>query len=87
LKVNKKDIEHYLSEVKHSVESGNYRIDLNSRRLSNISLFSDYIIDESKVKKIIMSLTVMDFSHILKNEHKGYIRLNILSDDLTENWR
>ena len=87
MKVNKKDIEQYLSEVKHSVENGKYRIDLNSRRQSNISLFSDYIIDESKVKKIIMSLTVMDFSHILQNEHKGYIRLNIISDDLTENWR
>ena len=60
--MTKKDIEQYLSEVKDAVKKGNYRIDRNARRQDNINLFLDYVIDEAKVKDIILSLTVMDFS-------------------------
>ena len=70
--INQKDIEQYLSEVKQAVEEGRYRIDRNARRQDNISLFLNYVIDEAKAKEIILSLTVMDFSEILHNEHKGY---------------
>lgn len=35
-------------------------------------MFLDYIIDEAKAKDIILSLTVMDFSEIRQNEHKGF---------------
>ena len=72
LNIDKKDIERYLSEVKNAVENDRYRLERNARRPDNISLFLDYVIDEAKAKEIIMSLTVMDFSEILQNGHKGY---------------
>ncbi|MCM1288479.1 MAG: hypothetical protein NC240_09235 [Clostridium sp.] len=72
LSINKKDIEQYLSEVKEAVENDRYRLDRNVRRQDNINLFLDYVIDEEKAKEIILSLTTMDFSEILQNEHKGF---------------
>lgn len=72
LSINKKDIEQYLSEVKGAVKDDRYRLDRNARRRDNINLFLDYVIDEAKAKEIILSLTVMDFSEILQNEHVGY---------------
>lgn len=70
--INKKDIEQYLSEVKAAVENDRYRLARNCRRQDNINLFLDYVIDEANAKEIILSLTVMDFSEILQNEHKGF---------------
>lgn len=72
MNIDKKDIEQYLSEVKKAIEKDRYRLDRNIRRHDNTNLFLDYVIDEAKFKRIILSLTVMDFSKILKNEHKGY---------------
>ena len=72
LNIEKKDIEQYLSEVKEAVKNDRYRIDRNAKRQDNIDLFLDYVIDETKAKNIILSLTVMDFSEILQNEHKGF---------------
>ena len=72
MSINQKDIELYLSEVKAAVERNNYRIERNARRQENIKLFLDYVLDEAKVKEIILSLTVMDFSEILQNEHRGF---------------
>lgn len=72
MNIGQKDVEQYLSEVKEAVGSNNYRLDQNARRQDNINLFLDYVIDEAKAKEIIMSLTVMDFSEILRNEHKGF---------------
>lgn len=72
LNIDYKDIEQYLSEVKEAVENNNYRLDRNARRQDNINLFLDYVIEEAKAKEIILSLTVMDFSEILQNEHKGF---------------
>ena len=70
--IDKKDIELYLSEVKEAVENGRYRLDRNARRQDNINLFLDYVINEAKVREIILSLTEMDFSGMLRNEHKGF---------------
>lgn len=67
-----KDIELYLSQVKGAVKNNRYRLDRNSKRQDNIDLFFDYMIDEQKAKDIILELTAMDFSEILKNEHAGY---------------
>lgn len=72
LNINKKDIEQYLSEVKEAVENNRYRIERNGRRRDNIQLFEEYIIDEAKAKEILLSLTAMDFSDLLQNEHKGF---------------
>lgn len=75
--IKKIDIEKYLSEVKEAVKKDNYRLDRNSKRQDNINLFLDYVIDEAKAKEIILSLTVMDFSEILQNEHKGFKHENL----------
>lgn len=77
LNIDQKDIEQYLSEVKDAVEKDHYRFDRNARRQDNINLFLDYVIDEAKAKKIILSLTAMDFSEILQNEHRGYEHENL----------
>ena len=69
--IDKKNIEQYLSEVKEAVGNNRYRLDRNARRQDNINLFLDYVIDEAKAKEIILSLTPMDFSEILQNEHVG----------------
>lgn len=41
--------------------------------------------DEARAKEIILSLTVMDFSDILQNEHKGFghERLYVFGKDVT----
>lgn len=85
LSIDQKDIEQYLSEVKEAVEKDNYRLDRNARRQDNINLFLDYVIDEAKAKEIILSLTAMDFSEILQNEHKGYEheKLYVFGKDVT----
>ena len=70
--IDKKDIEQYLSEIKHYIRNDRYRISWNSKRQDNIDLFLNYVIDESKAKDILLSLTVMDFSEILQNNHKGF---------------
>lgn len=72
MNINQKDIAKYLSEVKDAVERDDYRLAMNSRRQNNRELFLDYVIDEAKAKEIILSLTVMDFSEVLQNEHSGY---------------
>ena len=85
LNIEKKDIEQYLSEVKEAVGNDRYRLDRNAKRQDNINLFLDYVIDEAKAKEIILSLTVMDFSEILQNEHKGFEheRLYVFGKDVT----
>ena len=70
--INKKSIEQYLADVKAAVRSNRYRIDRNINRLDNLNLFTDYLIDEAKAKKILLNLDVMDFSAILQNEHAGF---------------
>jgi len=85
LDIDKKDIELYLSEVKEAVENGRYRLDRNARRQDNINLFLDYVINEAKAREIILSLTEMDFSGILRNEHKGFEheKLYVFGKDVT----
>ena len=43
------------------------------------------MIDEAKAKDIILDLTALDFSEILKNEHKGreHERLYVFGKDVT----
>lgn len=85
MSIDKNDIEQYLSEVKGAVEKDNYRLDRNAKRQDNINLFLDYVIDEAKAKEIILSLTAMDFSEILQNEHKGFEheKLYVFGKDVT----
>ena len=85
MNIDKEDIEQYLYEVKDAVRNNRYRLERNARRQDNINLFLDYVIDEAKAKEILLSLTAMDFSGILQNEHKGYEheRLYVFGKDVT----
>ena len=71
--------------MKKAVAGNRYRIDRNTRRQANINLFLEYVIDEARAKEIIMSLTVIDFSEILQNEHKGFEheKLYVFGKDVT----
>lgn len=72
MNIERESIEQYLLEVKESVKKDKYRLDHNSRRQDNIKLFLYYVIDEAKVKEVILDLDTQDFSTILQNEHKGF---------------
>ena len=72
MNIERESIEQYLLEVKESVKKDKYRLDHNSRRQDNIKLFLDYVIDEAKVKEVILDLNTQVFSTILQNEHKGF---------------
>ena len=63
-KIRKEDIEEYLAQVKAAVKLGQYRLDRNLKRQDNINLFLNYVIDEADARKIILNLTVMDFSDV-----------------------
>ena len=43
MEITKNDIELYLTEVKDSIQKGQYRIERNSRGLDNLNLFLDYV--------------------------------------------
>lgn len=66
------DIDLYLCEIKEYIKKGSYRIERNSKRQDNINLFDSYIIDETYVKEILLSLKSIDFSQKLNNKHKGF---------------
>lgn len=65
---DKKDIETYLQGVRKAIDAGKYQI---APRAKNRELLTDYVISEDKELNIIRSLTAMDFSTAVPNEHKG----------------
>lgn len=85
MNIERESIEQYLLEVKEAVKEDKYRLDHNSRRQDNIKLFLDYVIDEAKVKEVILDLNTQDFSTILQNEHKGFEheKLYVFGKDIT----
>ena len=62
----------YLLKVKDAIKKDKYKLERNRNRVDNNNLFIDYVIDETKVKNILLKLTAKDFSEILQNEHEGY---------------
>lgn len=72
MKIELKDIEAYLSQVKEAIRNNRYRISVNAKRQDNMDLFLNYVLDEAKAKEILLSLMPADFSEILYNEHKGF---------------
>lgn len=51
---------------------GKFRIALNSNRLTNLSLFDEYLINEEGVKSILLNLTVYDFCEKVRNKHTKF---------------
>ena len=66
MNVTKSDIEQYLSDVFAAVNAGRYQI---SPRQKNQDIYMDYVFTEEDAKKVILSLTVYDFSDAVKNDH------------------
>ena len=70
--VTEDEINDYLLKVKDAIKKDKYKLEQNRNRVVNNNLFIDYVIDETKVKNILLKLKAKDFSEILQNEHKGY---------------
>ena len=66
MSVTKSDVEQYLSDVFAAVNVGRYQI---SSRQKNQDIYMDYVFTEEDAKKVILSLTVYDFSHAVQNDH------------------
>lgn len=66
MNVTKSDVEQYLSDVFAAVNAGRYQI---SPRQKNQDIYMDYVFTEEDAKKVILSLTVYDFSHAVQNDH------------------
>lgn len=70
--IDKHFIDRYLTEIKLSIRDGKYRIERGAKRKDNDDLFYYYVIDEQKVRDILLSLDANDFSEKLHNKHPGY---------------
>ena len=66
------DIEEYLSIVRQAVREDRYEIERNENREENLKLSWQYMLPEEEIKKIIYSLTPLDFSEAVKNRKKRY---------------
>ena len=66
MNVTKSDVEQYLSDVFIAVNAGRYQI---SPRQKNQDIYMEYVFTEEDAKKVILSLTVYDFSDAVKNDH------------------
>ena len=66
MSVTKSDVDQYLSDVFAAVNAGRYQI---SPRQKNQDIYMDYVFTEEDAKKVILSLTVYDFSHAVQNDH------------------
>lgn len=66
------DIEEYLSIVRQAVQEDRYEIERNENREENLKLSWQYMLPEEEIKKIIYSLTPLDFSEAVKNRKKRF---------------
>lgn len=72
LLIDESEINDYLGEAKKLILDGKFRIALNSNRLTNLSIFDEYLINEESVKSILLNLTVYDFCEKLQNKHANF---------------
>lgn len=72
LLIDESEINDYLGEAKKLILDGKFRIALNSNRLTNLSLFDEYLINEESVKSILLNLTVYDFCEKIQNKHANF---------------
>lgn len=70
--IDESEINDYLGEAKKLILDGKFRIALNSNRLTNLSLFDVYLINEESVKSILLNLTVYDFCEKVQNKHANF---------------
>lgn len=70
--IDESEINDYLGEAKKLILDDKFRIALNSNRLTNLSLFDEYLINEESVKSILLNLTVYDFCEKVQNKHANF---------------
>ena len=70
--IDESELNDYLGEAKKLILDGKFRIALNSNRLTNLSLFDEYLINEESVKSILLNLTVYDFCEKVQNKHANF---------------
>lgn len=70
--IDESEINEYLGEAKKLILDGKFRIALNSNRLTNLSLFDEYLLNEESVKSILLNLTVYDFCEKVQNKHANF---------------
>lgn len=70
--IDESEINDYLGEAKKLILDGKFRIALNSNRLTNLSLFDEYLINEESVKSILLNLTVYVFCEKVQNKHANF---------------
>ena len=70
--IDESEINDYLGEAKKLILDGKFTIALNSNRLTNLSLFDEYLINEESVKSILLNLTVYDFCEKVQNKHANF---------------
>lgn len=66
MNITKEDVQQYLSDVFEAVNAGRYQI---SARQKNQDIYIDYVFTEEDAKRVILSLTVYDFSAAMQNDH------------------
>lgn len=67
--IDKSEIADYLSRAKKLIVQNKFCIALNSNRMTNLSLFDEYLIDEERIKIILLDLTEDDFCGKVQNKH------------------
>lgn len=67
--IDKSEIADYLSRAKKFIVQNKFCIALNSNRMTNLSLFDEYLIDEERIKIILLDLTEDDFCEKVQNKH------------------
>ena len=67
--IDKSEIADYLTKAKKLIVQNKFSIALNSNRMTNLSLFDEYLIDEERIKIILLDLTEDDFC--LEIDQKG----------------
>ncbi len=67
--IDKSEIADYLSRAKKLIVQNKFSIVLNSNRMTNLSLFDEYLIDEERIKIILLDLTEDDFCEKVQNKH------------------
>ena len=72
LLIDESEINDYLGAAKKLILDCKFRIALNSNRLTNLSLFDEYLINEKSVKSILLNLTVYDFCEKVQNKHANF---------------
>ena len=67
--IDKSEITDYLSSAKKLIVQNKFSIALNSNRMTNLSLFDEYLIDEERIKIILLDLKEDDFCEKVQNKH------------------